>query len=108
MNKKGFTLLELLVVVLIIGILSAVALPRYQKAVEKSRVTQAITLLKAVYDAQKVYYMANGSYATSFDELGIEIPWAGNTALWPYPQFVKDTRSNNDWSFQLYQNEYPS
>lgn len=71
---KGFTLIELLVVVLIIGILSAVALPQYTKAVEKSRATQGMVLVKSLADAQKVYYMANGKWASNFDELDISLP----------------------------------
>ena len=78
-TKKGFTLIELLVVVLIIGILAAVALPQYQKAVEKSRAMKAITLLKSVYTAQKAYHLANGTYATSLEELSIDLPgWTEN------------------------------
>ena len=99
-DKQAFTLIELLVVVLIIGILAAVALPQYQKAVEKSRATQALTLLKNVGQAMESYHLANGEWATSFDELAIDIPWTGNTAFIP-AQDVQDTRSNNDWSLQL-------
>ena len=74
MNKKAFTLIELLVVVLIIGILAAVALPQYQRAVEKSRAAQAVLLVRSLARAQEVYYLANGAYATSFEDLDIQIP----------------------------------
>ena len=51
MNKKGFTLMELLAVVIIIGILSSVALPQYRKVVEKGQFTKAQVMAKSMYDS---------------------------------------------------------
>ncbi len=74
--KKGFTLIELLVVVLIIGILSSVALPQYQKAVLKSRASEAWTNLKNLNMASSAYCLEGGNsapFSSVKDSLSIEV-----------------------------------
>ncbi len=72
-KARGFTLIELLVVMLVISILAAVALPRYQKAIWKSRNVQLKKLTVLLNKASKAYYLANDSYPETFDQLDIEI-----------------------------------
>ncbi len=80
-NNRAFTLIELLVVVLIIGILSAIALPQYQKAVIKARAAELQTLARALTTAQATYYMANGEYADNLDKLDLSFPFTRATEL---------------------------
>ena len=67
----GFTLIELLVVVLIIGILAAMAMPQYFKAVERSRMTEAVTLIDSVAKAQRRKFMQTNRYAETFEGLDV-------------------------------------
>jgi len=73
-NKQAFTLIELLVVVLIIGILAAVAVPQYTLAVDKARLSNLVSILRSLRNAQEIYYTANGTYATDWDTLDIGKP----------------------------------
>ena len=81
--KQAFTLIELLVVVLIIGILSAIALPQYQRAVKRARGAEALTVSRALEDAMNQYYLTNGTYEGITDDsiLGISAPKMKN---WKY------------------------
>jgi len=104
-DKGAFTLIELLVVVLIIGILAAVAVPQYQKTVEKSQATQALSIMKMLVEAQKVYFLTNGQYATQFNELDISLPWTEQREWFANGDDryqTADTLSNENWTAQLY------
>ncbi len=72
--KKGFTLIELLVVVLIIGILSAIALPQYQTAVDKARYSTMMAAVRALKDAEELYYLTNGKYTDNMEDLAGSLP----------------------------------
>lgn len=75
--KQGFSLLEMLVVVLIIGILVAIAVPQYQKAVFKARATEAITMLRSLNNAWKICKLERGEAICAndpFDNLVIGVP----------------------------------
>ncbi len=87
--KKGFTLIELLVVVLIIGILSSIALPQYQKAVDKARGAEALTVLNAMEKAQTVYYLENRAFTDNISDLVIELP--------EMKHFYGSTPGGNPW-----------
>jgi prepilin-type N-terminal cleavage/methylation domain-containing protein len=61
-NSKGFTLIELMIVVVIIGVLAAMAIPRWWKASERSKQSEAKLILKQIYTNQEAYFQAHTSY----------------------------------------------
>ena len=73
--KKGFTLIEILAVVLIIGVLSAIAVPQYRRSLERSRVVEAMDMLPAIYDAQQRFFTESETkpYLVSFNLLDINL-----------------------------------
>ena len=68
--KKGFTLIELLIVMVIVGTLVAIALPKYQAALERGRAQEAFANLKAASELINTYYvLSDNDYAAARDKL---------------------------------------
>ncbi len=91
-RKKGFTLVELMIVVVIIGILAALAIPRFMASTTKSKQSEAKQILKQIYVMERAYrqefdtYWGNGISADAanpdnFSRLGVQI---GPTARYTY------------------------
>jgi type IV pilus assembly protein PilE len=72
LSQRGFTLTELLVVIVIIGILVGLTVPKYLNTTTRAKATEAKLMLKEVYNLQKAYYLENDAYAPSLDALGFE------------------------------------
>ena len=68
-NKSGFTLVELIVVVVIIGILSSIAIPGFNNASDKAKQREASTLLASYAKAAQAYYTETSQVAASVAEL---------------------------------------
>lgn len=69
-TESGFTLVELMVVVAIIGILAAVAIPNFRKYQAKSRTSEAKIMLAAGYTSEESYYQEYNAYATCLKFMG--------------------------------------
>jgi len=97
-SKRGFTLIELMIVVVIIGILAALAIPRFMRATTKAKQSEAKQILKQIYVMEHAYRQEYNTYATgdpspqvaggSFPILGVEIM---SSARYSYDITVADS-----------------
>ena len=79
MKKKCFTLIELMMVVVIIGVIASLAIPKFKKASSSARKKEALRILKHIYNLEDAFYMEKGTYQIStgnnvIPDIGFIIP----------------------------------
>lgn len=86
MIKKGFTLVELITVIIIIAILVALALPQYTRVIERGQASTARAALDSIRKAEGLYFALWSSYSTDRSRLATEVPEVNTypTAEWTY------------------------
>ncbi|OQX40139.1 MAG: prepilin-type N-terminal cleavage/methylation domain-containing protein [Oceanospirillales bacterium LUC14_002_19_P2] len=77
-HQQGFTLIELMIVVAIIGILSAVAIPAYQDYTKRAHVSEGLNMASGVKAAVTEYYASEGTWPTSNESAGLDNTLQGN------------------------------
>ena len=105
-TQRGFTLLELLVVILIIGLLTGIVAPRFLSQISKSEVTTAKAQIDAFDKALQAFRIDVGRYPSASEGLQVLVTAPANEPRWRGP-YLKDNIPLDPWG-QPYQYRQPS
>ena len=72
-SQSGFTLIEMIVTIVVIGTMAGLAFPKITNQIEKVRSGEGTRILQALLDAQRIYEFENGAYADDLTDLDVEI-----------------------------------
>lgn len=97
-QTDGFTLIELMIVIVIVGILTTIALPAYQDYARKSRRAEAIALMLDLQLTQEKYRANNISYAPSLAAMGITTSYVTNQVSASYYTISATSATNNTYT----------
>ena len=81
-NQRGFTLVELLIVIAIIGVLSTIGIPAFKRMVQKSKKTEAKTNLGGIYTAEQSFFSEYGAYGNNLFKVGFIIDGTNNNLIY--------------------------
>jgi type IV pilus assembly protein PilA len=102
-TRKAFTLVELAVVIVIIGVLAAFGVPKFLQSVEKSKAAESFNYLSAIQSSQERYLAQNGVYASAISSLDVTLP---NPQYFTVGSVTPTTSSTGtpDWTLTLTRN----
>ncbi len=95
-NQRGFTLLELVVAVVVLGVLAAVAIPQYTSFVERSHVAQALSALDAIKTGMIAYHSMTGKFTGIIGDIGVSV---GVNESFDY--YIYDSNGACVWEFEV-------